>query len=58
MKLHIGSFHIGYLYLSEVDNSGTLIIRRLAYRWGCHRWALAQGRRFQWYGRRKWHFFL
>jgi hypothetical protein len=57
MQLHMGSFIIGYLYLSEIDRSGTLILGRLAYRWGSHR-SIGRGHRFQWYGSRRWRFFM
>lgn len=46
MKLTIRSHHIGYLHLSQIDLSGTLIIGRLAMRWGEHARQLG---RFTWY---------
>ena len=44
-----------YLYLDTTGPGGTIIIRRLAYRWGSH---VMRGYHFQWYGRKGWKWFV
>jgi hypothetical protein len=44
-----------YFYRDQTGPGGTIIIGRLAYRWGSHL-SISRGHHWQWYGRRGWKF--